>query len=414
MTDRGNGSGERDELPEDAIAEVYGSALGEDSGLSTLGERNRDFKPWHHPVKQIVRDQQWAALTVKLLERKPALPGVLRYFTLPGADMLDVQVLADVCSPRGVKIDYFGFDSGADEWSGEISITGTQASTTESALRQAGRITDGALIMPDRLEDIARDDSQAAELLRRQAPFDVINIDACDHLAYSPRGRERSTFDALRTLLSHQMDARSPWLLFITTRAAPELLGNPGLQMQLAISANLQIARESFGQALAAAIDAEAHLLGSALNDCWIKHDMKFLKLYSIGLGKFLLQFFHGQPNHPAKVELASAYAYRVHADMPDMLALAFRITPDQRRVYDPIAGGAAVIPNLEPERAVQVASRASKLVDIDEALEMEADVRLDAVAKTIALLKAANYDVDAWTHWLATHERRPMILGAL
>lgn len=413
MTQQNQNREHRDFLTDDELAAVYGAEAESDLATTTIRPPTRDFKPWHHPVKQIVRDRQWAALTLKLLESRPVMPSSLRYFTLPGPDLLDVRVLAEVCSPLGIKIDYFGFDAGADGATGATESGGAQATTAESALRQAGRITNDALIMPDRLEDIARADSQAAELLRRQLPFDVINIDGCDHLAYTPRFRERSTFDALKILLSHQMEARSPWLLFITTRATPDLLGDPGLQMQRAISANLDLARESFGRALADAIDAEPHLLATAMTHCWGNHGFGFLKLYCIGLGKFLLQFFHGQPNHPAKVELASAYTYRVHAQNPDMLALAFRVTPDERRIFDPTAGGAAVYGNLEPERAVRVAGRAAKLVDIDVALENEEDTRSAAIEKTMALLKSANYDLHAWIDWLATHERRPMAVAS-
>lgn len=411
MTEPRKDADHRDSLTDDEIASVYGSAVDEDPAATTIAQTGRKFQPWHHPVKQIVRDRQWAALTKRLLaESRPAKPEVLRYFTLPGPDLLDVQVLADVCSPHGIKIDYFGFDAGADDI-GDPNGQGAEATTTESALRQAGRVADSALIMPDRLEDIARADSQAAESLRRQLPFDVINIDGCDHLAYTPKDRQFSTFDALRALLSHQMEARLPWLLFITTRATPELIGDPGIHMQAAISANLKVARESFGEALAEAIEAEPHLLAAALTQCWGKHDIKFLKLYCIGLGKFLLQFFHGQPNHPAKVELASAYAYRVHAQTPDMLALAFRITPDERRIFDPAVGGAAVIPNLEPARALQVADKANKLVDIDDALEHEEDTRTAAVKQTMQLLGATGYDLRDWIEWLSKHERRPMLL---
>jgi hypothetical protein len=239
----------------------------------------------------------------------------------------------------------------------------------------------------------------------------VINIDACDHLAYKPRGRSNNTFDALHALLRHQMNSRTPWLLFVTTRVEPSLLGAPQIVFQQAISQNLAIPGD-FGEKLAQTLEAEQAKLGSAIAAAWNTHGLNFLKLYSVGLAKFLLQFFHGQPNLPANVELASCYAYRVHNAEPDMLALAFRITPDPPRVYGPTVGGAAIVPNLEPARASRVAVRAAKLQDLDEALENEEDVRTEAVTGTEALLSSANYDVSVWRHWLAHHERRPMAVS--
>jgi hypothetical protein len=207
------------------------------------------------------------------------------------------------------------------------------------------------------------------------------------------------------------MSARSPWLLFLTTRADPDLLGQPGIDFQNAITQNLGIPQSDFGATLAECLGAQETKLATELIIAWNTHDTRFLKLYSVGLGKFLLQFFCGQPNLPANVELASVYAYRVYKDEPDMLALAFRIIPDPLRVFRPSIGGAAVVPPLEPVRAVRVVQRAMRLCDIDDALNNEADVRARAVAGTQKLLQEANYDIGEWRNWLAQHETRPMTI---
>lgn len=410
-----------DETQEDDILAVYGSPEAESDDLSQLAGRHRKFSPWHHPVKQIVRDSQWATLTAKLINDRPAgTLRTLRYFTLPGEDLLDIKVLAEACTPLGVRIEYFGFNSaepmsGKEDASGETSEHSSDRAPwvmAESALRQAGRVTPDAVIHSDRLEDIALEHSHAAAQLRLQPTFDIINIDACDHLAYAPKGRERSAFDALQALLRHQMPARNPWMLFLTTRVDPALLGQPGIDFQRAITQNLGIPGSGFGAALAACLNAEEVRLATEISAAWSIHNNNFLKLYSVGLGKFLLQFFCGQPNLPANVELASVYAYRVYKDEPDMLALAFRIIPDPPRVYAPSTGGAAVVPTLEPARAIRVAQRATRLWDIDEALENDEDLRTRAVTGTRQLLESAHYDIKAWREWLAGHETRPITLS--
>ncbi len=407
-----------EDAQEEDILAIYGEQNAGIVDLAHLAERRREFHPWHHPVKQIVRVHQWAALTKKLLSaRVQGVSKTLRYFTLPGADLLDVRVLAGVCEPLGVKIDYFGFDSGssAAEESAKTDGASTNAPgnaawvTAESALLQAGRVTPDAVIYADRLEDIALADSHAAMQLSQRAPFDVINIDACDHLAYCPKGRTLNTFDALGALLKHQMGARSPWLLFVTTRADPSLLGQPGLVFQDAILQNLRIPQSTFNASLAECLDADIGKLATELASIWSVHDARFLKLYSIGLGKFLLQFFHAQPNLPANVQLASAYAYRVHGEHPDMLALAFRITPDPPRVFAPNVGGTTIVPSLEPVRATHVATQARKLQDLDHELKTDAALRTEAIDGTKALLQSANYDIEEWCKWLGSHEHRPM-----
>jgi hypothetical protein len=405
------GEGGEDELPDEDLIATYGEAKTTVEQIVSAIERKTAYKPWHHPVKQIVRARQWAALTRRLIEERVQASAKLRYFTLPGPDLLDVRVLADVCHPLGVEIEYFGFDVAA-----EVQPEGAEPAqaggwiNAESALRQSGRISADALILPDRIEDLAVEASQAASQLRQRPPFDVINIDACDHLAYRPPGRAHNTFDALGALLKHQMVSRTPWLLFITTRVEPNLLGEPQLVFQQAISQNLAAAG-GFGQKLAETLEAEEAKLGSAIAAAWNAPGAKFLKLYSVGLAKFLLQFFHGQPNLPANVELASCYAYRVYDEEPDMLALAFRVIPDPPRFYPPAVGGAASFPDLEPERAKRVAVRAAKLQDLDRVLQDEPDVRDEAVSGTESLLSAANYDVTGWKAWLAQHKTRPMVV---
>ena len=384
------------------LANIYGEDFAEVDQPELFPEKRQNFAPWHHPVKQLVRKTQWEALVTRLVKDNAPDGNVLRYFTLPGADLLDVRVISEGCAPLGVQIEYFGFDAGM-----QAVELNAQRIELESALRQAGRITANALILPDRLEDIAVDQSQAARQLETRQPFHVINIDACDHLAYQPDGRQRSTFDAVHALLRHQMIATRPWLLFITTRVEPGLLAGPGDVMRQAVNDNLANAA-GFGNALAAAIEADAALIQDALADVWANHDSKFLKLYAIGLGKVLLQFFHAQPNHPANVELASACAYRVYGDEPDMIALAFRVTPDGPVVFQP---GQVQQPDpaVEAVRAVRVAARAQAMRDLDGELEANAEV-CEAMARgSASLLRASNYDMDAYQTWLANHARRPM-----
>lgn len=403
--------------PEEDVIDIYGKQERNGEDLTKLAEKRHKFSAWHHPVKQVVRTHQWVALTSKLLKERPSQ--VLSYFSLPGDDLLDIKVLAEACTQQGTQIEYFGFNSGASSaeestTSGLAEVENTSGSapwvTAESALRQADRITQDSIIYSDRLEDIAEERSQAAAQLSQRSAFDVINIDACDHLAYSPAGRKKTIFNALEVLLKHQlMKAQNPWLLFLTTRADPSLLGDPGLTFQHAITQNLQMPSDEFKKSLAECLDAQVSLLGTAVANAWNTHDERFLKLYSVGIGKFLLQFFCAQPNLPADVELASVYAYRVRNDHPDMLALAFRITPKAQKIFPPSTGGSVPIPPLEPKLAAIVAQRAMRLWDLDDALKNDAELLKEAIHGTASLLKSAKYEIDEWCTWLSNHGKRPL-----
>ena len=158
------------------LQETYGDLGADAAEMPELRYAQREFSPWHHPVKQVVREQQWAHLTDRLLKQRPkgAPQRPLRYFTLPGADLMDVRVLSDVCLPHGVKISYFGFNSAAasagDGSETQKSPKPSRASwiAAESSLLQSSRITQDAVIYADRLEDIAIPQSQAAAKLAEQ------------------------------------------------------------------------------------------------------------------------------------------------------------------------------------------------------------------------------------------------------
>ena len=68
--------------------------------IVSLVPKKDAFLPWHHPVKQVVRHHQWAELTKRLIAARPAARPTLRYFTLPGADLLDVR-RPDLLHPNG-------------------------------------------------------------------------------------------------------------------------------------------------------------------------------------------------------------------------------------------------------------------------------------------------------------------------
>lgn len=403
-----------DDFEEELLESVFGS---EDSNLIDLVKAptgRKEFQPWHHPVKQLVRHYQWVGLTRRLVEKEREEDDrhTLRYFTLPGADLLDVRLIARELQVLKTKIDYFGFDSSQrvidrDGKEDDREQTGIYFAT-ESALRQSGLVADSSEILKDRLEDIAQSGTHASNRLQNKNVFDVINIDACNHLAYVPNGRTASLFDALDRLLLHQLSAKKTWLLFITTRADPQYLGDPVTHFKRAIDRNVADHGDNFGNPLADCIGCTFAELTEQLDNVWSKQDLSFLKLFCIGVGKYLLQFFHAQRNIPAEVELASVYTYKVHSDDPDMLSFAFRIRPLGLRS---LTFGDEEMPKLELKKALQITQRTEKMWDLDAAIEQDASMKVRAVEGTRELLGAANYDLGEWKRWLESHTSRPLLV---
>lgn len=404
MSEQHNANPELD-ASDDLLADVYGPPADLAEREPPIAAR-RTFAPWHHPIKQLVRQRQWAQLTNRLLGRIPARPESLRVFTLPGADLLDIRVLSDVTAGENIPVEFFGFDSTASTGYGEAD----GASRARAELRQSGRIIADSQVIRGRLEEIALTTSHAAQQLRQQEPFHVINIDLCSHLTARHQDGVNA-FDALEVLLTHQLRAQTEWLLFVTTRCDSNLLADAGEKFKKAIKDNLALSPDLFGIALAEAVEVELERLDDAVAECWASADRRFLKFYCIGLSKFLLQWCNGQVAFRPAVELASAYAYAVRAGRPDMLALAFRITPTALQVFPPSTGGGLVVPDLEPRQAVQVARKAAQLWMLDEAIE-EPAILQEAVEGTEELLRRAHYDIAEWRRWVQSHSERPLDLG--
>jgi hypothetical protein len=161
---------------------------------------------------------------------------------------------------------------------------------------------------------------------------------------------------------------------------------------------------------LADALGIDRQDIEVSVEQSWLQHDVKFVKLYAIGLGKHLLHLLHNQYQDPARVELKSCLAYRVHGDVPDMLSLAFLITPVAKRLVPADAGGALHLPPVEVVHANQIARKAGRLGDVDQLLN-DLDTLNGLVADSEQLLSRCNYDISRYREWLATHPDRPVNL---
>jgi len=392
---------------DDIVLDVYGI---DQAPATALTAEKAEFLPWHHPIKQIVRKQQWQAQTERLLTLHRAGDlSPLRYFTLPGPDLLDVRVIAEVCQPRGISVQYFGFDDSSgggphDAWLG-----------VEAELRQAGQTTGMVRILPDRLEDIAKSGSHAESQLAAEEPFDIVNLDICGNLGFKAAGVGTCALDALRRLVFHQLRATKPWLLFVTTRVHNEALNEPADYLKSALKGNLEMPNSTgFAEALADSIGCQTTELASRIGNAWQDNGIELIRIFSISLGKYLMQFLHGQANFQAKLELASAYAYKVGNDGPDMAALAFRIFP-QKMVQLPVStGGAIQIPQLEVALAEKMVRRFKKIADLDDAFENEDVVRCVAISETLVLLRKSKYNIEKWVSWLESHPIRPIARASI
>jgi hypothetical protein len=127
------------------------SGIGMDAIFNTTSYANRplvelDFRPWHKPRKQLVREKQWGDEIDWLLRNKPAGDTSLRYLGLPGPDLLDVRYIYDrFCRDSGRKLTFLGFEKSARS----SDPRGDALNVSLDEVRRLEHIDDRSLVLGD-------------------------------------------------------------------------------------------------------------------------------------------------------------------------------------------------------------------------------------------------------------------------
>lgn len=359
------------------------------------------FERWHHPRKQFVRVKQWCAAAKALIKELNLAPGTpFSYLTLPGNELLDVRALSGVCSGAAIPLKYLGFNSVGKGTPGQAELN-----ISQSEVRELGGIDPFSIVLEERLEAVANDLSPAYRRTLEYGPFHAINIDLCDSITHRDADDRRgSTLGVLGKLLELQLQTTSPWLLFITTMAQPNLVSERTRDGFMgAINANTA-ASEEFKAELAKLISGSVDELDARLDAAWQSQDPDFLRLFCTGLGKWLLSLL-GKAAPPRNFTLLSSYYYRVGPDGPDMLSLAFRCdTPPQvlNDQFGIIVAEPAVAPDpfSEVQLAIRMAQGLGASADLDQMLKDDGALAERLIVGASKLLSSARFSALAYEAW--------------
>lgn len=356
----------------------------------------RPFKPWHRPRKQWVRRYQWHDSLLRMLREShfPDDARTVRYLSLPGEDLLDVRVLREACELAGLDLRFTGLNSVR-----RGSADDVQLNISESEVRGLARIHSGSIILRERFESIANRESLAHAEVRGGGPFHAVNIDLCDHIALRAAGPGRATvIDALAEVIQLQLtNAIHPWLLFITTRVAPNRIDARNLAALIeAISDNVE-ASDEFGRRTGELLRAEGDRLRAVLADPGSLEPQAFMNLFALGFGKWLLRFVGAA--HPERtLQMLPGCFYAVVPDQPDMLSLGFRceiVQAPARDRYRLVDGGAELTAITEVDHGLRLLDATGELFDLDEMLGREEQLLESLTVESADLLRSAHYDVD-------------------
>jgi hypothetical protein len=359
--------------------------------------QKRTFLPWHRPRKHFVRDRQWRIQIEALLADIQLEDRTLRYFGLPGADLLDLRYFhSTVCEPNNIGLRFLGFDYSANPASGAQ----TDLNISLDEVRRLAMVDPRSDILGDDFCKVANDDSIAWRKAHDLGPYDVVNLDLCDGLGiHAPSALDDTHYNAINRLLSLQSRHKRPWLLLLTTRAGeqhlhPEVLHkfvDKYLQNLESCSPFLATSLEKFDIGNAMALRKAA------------KTEIGLLVISLAGLCKWLVGLAIEQ-SPPSTLEVRSIVGYRVatNSACEDMVSLAIRFQPTFAPVPDVLrlATRRAEPPN-ECDLSTKILRRIAKRKNADLILAADSALQEEMRKSMAALLEIARYDTDAFYAWL-------------
>jgi len=171
----------------------------------------QEFKPWHKPRKQYIREKQWLEHFLRILRTgKYGKTDVINYFGLPGGDLLDINYiysgLKDTSRLKGKKLGFHGIINNKRDYE--------KAQGELSKLLDNENVSKASRVDHLDFENLEYLNSEAWNRVRNFGPYHFINLDFCNNVL------NVNTLISLHYLLEYQMKMVSdlPWLLCLTTR----------------------------------------------------------------------------------------------------------------------------------------------------------------------------------------------------
>ena len=387
-------------MPDEPDRSIAGEVLPARTDESAVPEKLDKLLPWHHPRKQLVREEQWMHFSQRLIARekgKPGLPGSsdanpeVRFLTLPGIDYLDVRQLADVCRELGCSLTSIGFQSG-----GERNPYVARAQIREKSLIDAKHITSRSYTFPRRFEEIASPGSQAYRELRMRGPFHIVNIDACGSIAAPQANHPNRLIDAVHRIVELQLELMTGgWLLFVTADVRPGSIARDtidGLCNAIFENANTN---EEFRNRVMPFLAPGEEDIRAAVRAASAGPGTTFLQLFSLGLAKWLLHLV-GSKNWDMKTHHPYCYSTMPrNDDTPSMACLAFEFLPPPPDLPDRFRVAQAE-PAPRPERedtSVRAADKIGGMANADVKINTDERLRDRMTENLRRLLAEAGYD---------------------
>ena len=347
------------------------------------------YAPWHKPRKQWVREKQWwGSISRYLLQDKEKFvgPQTIRYFGLPGEDLLDVMYLRKNLENEGAAISIFGLNHSPESWG--------RAQVQLSRLLDNPNVSSSSCVVQYSFNDLQYSHATLFRKVQESGPFDIVNLDFCDNII-SP-GFESTRLVAIKNLVDYQLQFHpSPWMLFITTRSS-KLSSSEDIfhtlyeliKGNLASKEFMDAFSLHFGETLQGKEDERTLVARTELSD---SHHSKLL---IVGLLKWIFQVAV-QRMCDAKLTSIVCYDIEGESSKNDMISLCIKFTKHLSTTSDSsgltvVRQAPASIKNSEPLLAARSLSKVAKMKSVDVILKDDIKLYGQMTKQKMSLLEAA------------------------
>lgn len=349
----------------------------------------KTFQPWHKPRKQFIRENQWFNTLKNIIsDSKYKQIQTIKYFGLPGGDLLDVTYISDCLLEhdklKEKKFLIHGFINNDSEYrKAEIGI---------SKLLDNSNISKDSKIEKFSFEDLYIDKSDAWNRIKGIGDYHFINLDFCDCAL------KVKTLTSIYRLLDYQVKRIHgyPWLLCITTRL------NNGVAKDILEKFNevlikvkqdpdlISIVATSFKDSISA-IDQLLSLGDNESKKSTLNELLQISLVYWLVTEAIV---------RDCAIELKSCYKYSVDSKELDMHSFVFSLErkdtlkPDLLGVI-PTNGKECLIDDEAAKKIkIQTFTKLSNSFDIDTHLETNQELFIALAEKMMHLLQKCGYDV--------------------
>lgn len=358
----------------------------EDFGSSTTSQptiplnNGTIFLPWHKPRKQWIRVNQWWKQIERNLINNPTFgTDTIKYFGLPGKDLLDIRYFEQQLSALNKKICLLGLINNPLEW--------------KSAQAQLSKIYD--LIGIDEDSTIERLDFDnllnyntiGYSKIKKFEYFHIVNLDFCSSI--TPISSNDDRLRALEHLIHYQLQqVPNNWLLFITTRTSKET-SNSNSYEELIRCIDQTLTNDIFySQFIEVFSDV---LLDERSIDRNNLEDQKFINMFIVGLFNWISKNSHALN---FDIKLSSIACYDIQGDNSnDMISMCFTFKKSLSTPSTP-----ANLPTFI-EMNVRALDKIKRIIPLDNIINTgDINIYKSIVKQQMNLLDEAGYDT---THYV-------------